>query len=224
MKDAKQLTGTVHPIRGIRIVLYEKQSDVVAIVNGEEIEAVPKSKLRAEAEPFIPVSVLKARSIVPESDEDEDEDQDDPVGEETAEDTGIDHTVDLDVVARTIDAARVEQVLELPTAEELAAARCIAKQYYRRQLRRQPLPKKGLAEARARAFLSCLKISAGMARPYRMLFLGPFPHALVCLEKLNAYLINAKKRASLRLHAGQHANYENLKADVDDTMYVLFCD
>ncbi|GJE94213.1 hypothetical protein PsYK624_103810 [Phanerochaete sordida] len=220
LKDASKLNGPVHPIRGIRAVVYGNPADIVPLVNGAKIEAAPqaKSNLRADAAPFVPARFLKA-DVAAEEDEDEGED-DDHVEDSSAqeEDAGIDHTIDLDAAARTVDAAHIEQVAAPPSEEEIAAAKCFASTYRRLLSRRQGVPKKGLPAARARWFLTCQELSQKLSRSYRVLYLGPLPHALVCVEKINAYAINNKKTAHLRTQlAGQDA-YEKVMAEVDDAI------
>lgn len=214
LKDSSKLDRTLHPIKGTRFVVYSDTRDIVSVMNGEDktVEK-PKSALRAEAEPFIP-----ARLRAPEAVEDDDED--DPVEPQEDEgDAGIDHTVDLEAITRTVDAARVEHVYKPPTEGEIRAARLISSCYRRLRSRRQAMPKKGLPEARHRWFVSCQEQSQNMDRPYRLVFLGPLPHALVCTEKLGAYAINARKSAHLRLSVAQHGTYEEVKAEVDTAMY-----
>ena len=204
-------------------MVYTNPIDIVPLVNGAKVETAPqpKSTLRAEATPFVPARFLKA-DVGADEDEDEDEDDhaDDPVAQEE-EDAGIDHNIDLDAAARSVDAARVEQTVAPPSPEEIAAAKCIASMYRRWLSRRHGVPKKGLPAARFRWFVTCQDLSRDMGKPYRLLFLGPFPHALVCLEKLSAYAINAKKKAHLRLHVAPQDVYEKVKAEVDDAVYVF---
>jgi hypothetical protein len=223
LKSSKQVTGQLYPIRGVRTVLYDNPGDIVALVNGENVSSQPKSNLRAEAKPFVPAALQRLQNDLAtegaDDDEDDDEDDSDFVAEEATEDTGIDHTVDLDAAARAADAARVEQVLEPPTQEEILAAQYISAQYRQILSRRHGAPKKGLSEARARWFLSCLEHSQNMSKPYRLLFLGPFPHALVCVEKLVAYAINTRTKARFRLRVAHQEAYEKVKAEVDDAMY-----
>lgn len=223
LKDSSKLSGPVHPVRGVRVVVYTNPIDIVPLVNGAKVETAsqPKSTLRAEAAPFIPTRFLKA-DVGAEEDDDEDEDDhgDDPAAQEEG-DAGIDHNIDLDAAARSVDAARVEQAVAPPSPEEIAAAKCIASMYRRLLSRRHGVPKKGLPAARFRWFIACQDLSEDMGRSYRLLFLGPCAHALVCLEKLNAYAINTKKKAHLRLRVAPQDVYEKVKAEVDDAVYVF---
>ena len=204
-------------------MVYTNPIDIVPLVNGTKAETTtqPKSTLRAEAAPFVPARFLKADVGVEEDDDDDDDDDDDRADDhapQEEEDAGIDHNIDLDAAARSVDAARVEQTFAPPSPEEIAAAKCIASMYRQLLSCRHGVPKKGLPAVRFRWFVACQDLSEDMDTPYRLLFLGPFPHALVCLEKLSAHAISAKKKAHLRLRDAPQDVYEKMKAEVDDVV------
>lgn len=222
LKDSKKTNGPVHSIRGIRVVVYSNPADVVPLVNGAKVEAVPQptSTLRAEAATFVPNAQylnVDDGAEDDEADEDGDEDGDDQAEDLVPQDgdTGIDHSIDVDAAARTVDAARVDQTMTPPREEEIAAAKRIASMYRRILLRQRGIPKKGLPAVRLRWFLSCQELAQDMGRSYRVLFLGPLPHALVCLEMLYTYVTNSKKQAHLRLHVASQEVYEKIKEEVD---------
>lgn len=215
LKDLTYVKNASPSMKDVRFVQFSNPKDIIPLMNGEQAESAPqpKSKLRAEAAPFVPASLLAP---------DEDSDDDEPTeAQQEDDDAGIDHTVDLDAAARTVDAARVEQVFAPPTADEIRAAKLISSLYRRLRSRRQGKPKKGLPEARNRWFTTCQEKAQNMNTGYRLLFLGPLPHALVCTEKLDSYSNEVRKKALLRVHAAGHADLERIKVEVDEATYVL---
>ncbi|THG96062.1 hypothetical protein EW026_g5704 [Hermanssonia centrifuga] len=140
--------------------------------------------------------------------------------DETApqEDVDIDHEMDADTAALSIDAGQEPQAPVPPTEREVEAARRIARFYRQVIVRDRRLPKKGPAEARMRWFVICRDgLTQEMCKgKYRYRYLGPLPHALVCLEGINTYVAVMKKKARLRLlsESTPHAEYETLNAQI----------
>ena len=187
-----------------------KPVDIGSLVNWAKVETAPqpKSTLRAEAAPFTPAWFFMADVNAEEDDNEEDYYYADDSAAQKEEDAGIDPNIDLDT-------ARVEQTFAPPSPEEIAAAKCIASMYQQLLSHRRSMSKKDLPAARFRWFVACQGLSEDMDTPYRLLFLGPFPHALVCLEKLSAHAISAKKKAYLRFRNAPQDVYEKVKAEVD---------
>ena len=222
LKDSTRTKELTHSIRGVRFVQYNDPSDIIPVMNGEEVKSPPKSKLRPEAAPFIPARSREPEvNIDDEEDDEEDDDDDEPTEAQQEEDAGIDHSVDLDAVAQKVDAARVEQVFAPPTEDEIRAARLISSFYRRSRSHKQDKPKKGLPVVRYRWFIACQAKSPDMRRFYRLLFLGPLPHALVCAEKLDEYSNDVRKKALLRMQVAMDAELEKVKTEVDNATWVL---
>jgi hypothetical protein len=47
-------------------------------------------------------------------------------------------------------------------------------------------------------------------RYYRMLFLGPLPHVLVCLSWVHSFLVGAKDKAKKRLNVAAHQELDDV--------------
>ena len=47
-------------------------------------------------------------------------------------------------------------------------------------------------------------------RYYRMLFLGPLPHVLVCLSRVHSFLVGAKDKAKKRYNVAAHQELDDV--------------
>ncbi|THH32624.1 hypothetical protein EUX98_g1581 [Antrodiella citrinella] len=208
LKAEKFVQAPLKPFQGVRIVLFKELADIPILLKG----GTPVGqKLRAEAEPFVPRFAVLANSQV------DDQDDDEPEEEAMADDAGgITHAEDLDAAASSIDAGRVEQTDVAPTEEEIKAAQKIQK-LYRRWLRRSKFVTTASSDSRARWFLGNLEASKTLSLrvEYRRLFLGPLPHALVCLEKIYMSAQSMRKVALRRLKTAQHRELEEAVEQVD---------
>ena len=113
----------------------------------------------------------------------------------------------------------ISRELVKPTEREHAAATTIARSY-RRYLTARQYVRKGVNAARAKWFALCREEAAamGLSGKYRMLFLGPFPHALVCIEAIVNYAQEATQRLRDQLTTVQFADYEALIKAMDSAM------
>lgn len=220
LKDLSKVKEPPRPIRGVRFVQYHVPSDIIPVMNGAEAKGAPqpKSKLRAEAAPFVPTRLQAPDVSLDAEGEESSDDEDDAADNQPEEDAGIDHSVDPDAAARTVDAAHAEQVFSPPTEDEIHAAQLISSFYRRLRSRRQGKPKKGLPEARYRWFIACQDKSGEIDRPYRCMFLGPLPHALVIAEKLYNLALASRKQARMRMTIARDADLEKVKLEVDEAV------
>lgn len=220
LKDLSKIKEPPRPLRGVRFVQYHDPSDIIPVMNGAEAKSAPrlKSKLRAEAAPFVPTRLQAPDVSLDAKGEESSDDEDDAEDNQPEEDAGIDHSVDPDAAARTVDAAHAEQVFSPPTEDEIRAAQLISSLYRRLRSRRQGKPKKGLPEARYRWFVACRDKSGEFNRPYRCMFLGPLPHALVIAERLYNLALDSRKRARTRMLIARDADLEKVKLEVDEAV------
>ena len=82
---------------------------------------------------------------------------------------------------------------------------------------------KTAAEAsRASLFDACLAESKTMEWPhnyYRLLFLGPLPHVLVCIGGVQSYAVGAKEKAKKRWSTASHQELEDIGKRRTELMY-----
>ena len=165
LKDQAQCKEPPRAKPGTRVVLYTNAEDIPALVCSGTVQ--PAEQLRSDLE------------AAPELDEDD-------VDDAQEEDTAIEH-VDIEEATRAADAALSYEPPPPPTEDQVAAALVFTNLYRRRlRARRRHVPKKGLAEHIAKWFEACREILASrkMSPGYRLLYLGPLPHALACLDSL----------------------------------------
>ncbi|PSS06635.1 hypothetical protein PHLCEN_2v3591 [Hermanssonia centrifuga] len=198
LKEESKLTDTPRYIRGTRTVIFKDGRDIPDLVDR-----------RSTLEAFVPEP-----DLLPETQVIVQEDMDEPPSVDE-EDEGINRNVDAEAAASSVDAGRVNQPPAPPTESEIVAASQIAAFYRRTTSRRKGLPKKGPSEARVRWFLTCRENSQDMGVKYRVLYLGPLPHALACLEGINIHVTALKKKAMSRLVSAQHADLEVVQEQVD---------
>lgn len=134
--------------------------------------------------------------------------------QDDTEELELDPTVDAETLARSMNAARTEDVADAPSQKQADAA-CIIQRMYRRNLQRRfKSARSTLSEARSRFFAQCWTESEKMGwshRHYRLLFLGPLPHLLVCLERANTYAFDSKARVKRRLTMVKHIELEDVQ-------------
>jgi hypothetical protein len=101
-----------------------------------------------------------------------------------------------------------------PSEDERKAASIIQSAYARTLLRRRRAPKTGLLAARSRLYLACLHRAQNMVWKensyYRLLFLGPLPHILLCLEIALSAPSTRKTAVKKRLLVNKHEELEEL--------------
>ena len=97
--------------------------------------------------------------------------------------------------------------------EKYTAAKVILAAYRRFVLRRR-VPLSGLDKDRSELFPVCYRMAERlkMNTKYRVLFLGPFPHAYVCLQNAYAALITLKKQAVRNMKEGPKEQVQNANA------------
>ncbi|KAF8838026.1 hypothetical protein BDN67DRAFT_972122 [Paxillus ammoniavirescens] len=203
-KSKKFDTRSISP--RIKQIVFEKV-DEIPILIAPHLVAV-RSVLRADAPAFVP-RVVHAAQV-------------EPVGrdEEDAREEGPAELLDAlpEQQQRAHDAAFSPVVDKLirpaePSDVQVAAARVFQVAYRKRSERLRRSIRTGISAERHAIFEACLKhveSSGWEPSPYRFLYLGPFPHLLLALEKgaATAHAIKAKTKG--RWMAEGHERLEEL--------------
>lgn len=218
LKEEKLTPLPVKELYGVKTVVYKQLADIPILLSGEN-PAGPK--LRPEAEPFVPRSVLTSQAGEHQEHEDVHEDVPVEVDEDLDPDTNdeeADEETYLAEVALSIGNNRVEQVI--PTEVEITAVLCIQKAY-RRWARRRKVKAPSSSDARSRWFKACYTTSESLQFTvrYRVQFLGPLPHVMVSLDSAQTTIQSLKQKAFVRLRTAQHADLDDAKEQADKTRY-----
>ena len=146
-------------------------------------------------------------------------------GEErtNAEQLELDPTVDMETLTHSLGSTIGHDAVVVPSDEQIKAARVIQIRYRRNVLRRSR-PMSTLFEARSRLFVECWKESEKIdwlrkgrhILRYRLLFLGPLPHLLLCLERAKEFASEAKKKIKRRLTAAKHQQLEDVQTKMTE--------
>ncbi|KAG1718561.1 hypothetical protein EDB19DRAFT_1837892 [Suillus lakei] len=212
-------TGQSTQISSVRQLFYEKASEIPYLLSSHTVAA--QSALRVEAAPFVPrmrgfkgdVEIRQAEkenleSIPQESDGEEVEEKEVSV---VVDSEATDDMEDMDEAVTSLDPAPDESLRSSgPSEEQDRAARTI--QYaYRYYVWHRSGPAVD-AEIDAK-FTTCLKETQSSEwRPgyYRLLFLGPLPHLLACLEQGIALTHAAKMKTKGLFNEESHEKLEEL--------------
>jgi hypothetical protein len=213
------------PIRGIRFVHFEDHKDIFSLLtNRHSVQPLHPSpfSFNVNAPEFVPgihdrpapmeSSVDIAPAAMGDTGAHEPVDQLEELGQgeldeeefkfEPSADTG-----DTEALARSD--ARAQEIVP-PSEQELKAASVILSVYRRT---RRGVSQDGLAAVRAMHFKAYTIQAKEMEWPYRyyrLLFLGPIPHLLVCLDTVLAHIRSSKNKLKKRLLVAQHEELEEL--------------
>jgi len=144
--------------------------------------------------------------------------------EDITEELELDPTVDAETLAQSLNAARAQEVVDTPSQEEINAACIIQATYRRKRTRQLGGVRTKLSEARRRFFIKCWAESEKIEWPrrhYRLLFLGPLPHLLLCLERANTSAFESKMISKRRLTAATHLQIEDEQMRMTEANRVL---
>ncbi|KAH8096882.1 hypothetical protein BXZ70DRAFT_944950 [Cristinia sonorae] len=136
-----------------------------------------------------------------------------PVDEDPEEITDT-KVVDIEAATSLVDAANSLRVDITRSSAEIAAANRIQTAYRLHRWNRR-VKRYGMDKARERLYLECLEVSTQMRMTYRILFLGPLPHLLVCLEKAQKYAQDTKKAVTKKLQSAERDTYDKTKRECD---------
>ncbi|KAJ7743864.1 hypothetical protein B0H16DRAFT_1889844 [Mycena metata] len=180
-----------HPIRNVRQIVYQSLEDIPRLL-GTSRSLLENASVSAQGDLF-PA-------------EDEDAVEEEPAFVETDE---------PDEMLPVVEPVAIEAVKRTP--EEIQAASVI-QQAFKRGHRRAGRRKAELAESSFAAgcagfFAMCLKEAADVdwpTREYRLRFLGPLPHLLLCLDVVHTAAMKQKKQVKKELRVAKHEKLEAL--------------
>jgi hypothetical protein len=188
-----------HPPGWARTVSYQFAAQIPEIMRSGSGHL--PSSLNPDAAAFVPRRVTSA--INPDVEESGNRvDNDD--AQHTTE-------VDVEAISRAVPSDAVP-VAEYSEKQREAILR-ISLAYQRLRSKRQAESKGGVTATRNILFKDCLtKLpTLNFPRPYyRLLFLGPLPHILLCLAAAHNYARNSKSDVRRRMQDAKHEEYEEL--------------
>jgi len=134
--------------------------------------------------------------------------------ENDAEKLEVDHHAEEQTPVRAIDIPPPDEI-------QLEAARKILLAY--RHSRHRQSPRTPLFVDRTHWFSQCLAVSQKSPWPheYRIVFLGPLPHILLCLTRVEAYARELKKISLKKLLKSEGQELEDAQANVTQANLVI---
>lgn len=220
---ASDLVELVHMTRqstqisSVRQLLYEKASEIPSLLSSHTVAA--QSMLRSETAPSVPrmqrpkdeIRQVERENLEPipqEADGEEVEEKEVPV---VVDSEATDGTEDMDDVVTSLDPVPDESLRSNgPSEEQHCAARRIQDVYRYYVWRHSGSAIDAEIDA---IFTACLKetrFSKWRPSYYRLLFLGPLPHLLACLEQGIALTHTAKVKTKDLLKEAFHERLEEL--------------
>jgi hypothetical protein len=218
--------GNRHAVEGVRPVTFHAVEDIRQLLEGTPAEldvssTTQVSKLRPEAKPFVPSGLLRHGDDEAGEEPNEignatgSDDLKDPVHdtdeqEEFQYEHGETHIADTTALVRS---AVLERAQRPPSEMEVLAASLIQRVFRRIVRHRRGISEEALSVTRAAHFTSCWQQAQEMSWPrryYRLLFLGPLPHVLSCLDGVYTYASSTKAKTKKRLNVAQHEELEDL--------------
>jgi len=216
----------------VRKVMYNNTNEIAFRVRNPHLPL--KSTLRANATPFVPT----ARSVLLSADKSKSTSNDqggstpDPCSEsapgpelddaavgsvsneEAHEEAHENKALEAAASAEFVDVPHtVDPASGSPSDEEIRAAQLIQTSYRRVLSRRKGVAKAGLAASRVAIYETCCAEALKMDWPrrcYRLLFLGPLVHALLCLEVIHADVSSQKKDVKKRMVVARYQELADL--------------
>jgi hypothetical protein len=198
----------------VRRVFYKAIEDVPRLLSEASVPSF-LSSLHADAPAFVPRQICEVdderATEVPNS-------EDPSAGAEVHEDIEepeVDNTdiMNSTTVVETIANTALPDTNELPSEEKIQAAGVLMA--YRKVLIARRKSIKTVAQASRTTFFEACRVEASRmdwphGRYYRMLFLGPLPHVLVCLRWVHSFLVAAKDKAKQRYNVAAHQELDDV--------------
>jgi hypothetical protein len=200
------------PVPWAKSVAYERERDIYSLIAYGSDTA---TALRPEAKPFVPMAAQLPPPNHPVEEEVEDVDtQDEHDTGQVDENALEDAPADIDAAALTVEPTNDQKSF---SDEHIAAVKLFQRVYRRTQSKRQASCHGGLAAERRKHWDLCEAASHRTEWPhkssYKLLFLGPLAHILLCLDGAISYA-HASKKAMKRRLTGRGEKHHGL----EDTM------
>jgi hypothetical protein len=206
--------GTYTIPTGVRRVFYKAIGDVPRLLSEASVPSF-LSSLHADAPAFVPRQIRKVDDErVTEISNFEDPSAGAEVHEDI-EEPEVDHTdvMNSTTAVETIANTALPDTNELPSEEKIHAAGVLMA-YWKVLISRRKSTKTALQESRTTFFEACRVEASRMDWPhgryYRILFLGPLPHVLVCLSWVHSFLVGAKDKAKKRYNVAAHQELDDV--------------
>ncbi|KAJ3514932.1 hypothetical protein NLJ89_g2078 [Agrocybe chaxingu] len=197
-------TALYPPARNVRRVMYKTNTDVHRLL--DPLNPVIVSNLRADAPAFVP-KPRELEASAPAAEEEPEQEVEEPEADNT------------EVMNGSVP-VEVAPVAELqgenkPPSEELIQAAIYIQARYRTILRhKRQAAKTALEVSRASCFEAFLAESRKMEWPpcshYLLLFLGPLPHVLACLDVVHTWVMETKQRNKKRFKTATHQELDDV--------------
>ncbi|EGN94529.1 hypothetical protein SERLA73DRAFT_114784 [Serpula lacrymans var. lacrymans S7.3] len=214
LHDLSRVPLPNYTVSGVRLVAFKRSDDIVSLLTSPETLTSKSSTLKATAAAFTPQQTISSpakAALAPFA-------EDNPVEEEDKHDV---EETDLDVVGQNPEGQEIMGYQTYKNSntdaafseEHIKAATTFMILYKQLLRRRRKAPKHGLASHRAQVFTTYQDASCTIEWPngyYRLLFLGPLPHIMVCLERVVSYAKTAKDNVKKRLTRVEHQELEEV--------------
>ncbi|KDR84732.1 hypothetical protein GALMADRAFT_260438 [Galerina marginata CBS 339.88] len=204
-----KLSGAYPPPAGTRRVVYKNVADIPRLIDNSPPVVI--SNLRPDAPEFVPKPRLQETPAVDEAEAEVEVDAEPDIEEPDVDNTEIINTAPA---AESIAIAELPEDNSPPSDEQVQAATRLQTAYRKVLKLRRKIPKTALDASRNTCFLACLEESRKIDWPdgsfYRLLFLGPLPHVLVCLNAAYAWAIDTKARNKKRFKIAMHQDLEDV--------------
>ena len=215
--DDSKKPGRYKAPQDVRRVFFKTIEDVPRLLSDASTPSF-LSSLRPDAPTFVP----RARQNATPDAKDQ---RDNPgVFDVDIEEPDVEHmdVLSPDNTVESIASTALPVEHKPPSAEQIHAARVFQVAYRRAMSRRRKMVKTAAEASRASLFDACLAESKTMEWPhnyYRLLFLGPIPHVLVCIGGVQSYAVGAKEKAKKRWSTASHQELEDIGKRRTELMY-----
>ncbi|KAF7367508.1 UvrD-like helicase ATP-binding domain-containing protein [Mycena sanguinolenta] len=201
-----------HPIRNVRQIIYKSHEDIPQLLGTSRsmMESVPAQDVDAQISEVL---------MLPEDDDIPLED-----------DSGFAEAAESEKVFSATEPVAMPPALEAiqTTDEEIRAASVIQQAFKRAQRRAErrkaEMAKPNLSASCSNLFVICLKEAEGIDWPnktYKLQYLGPLPHLLLCLDVVLTTAQKQKKQIKKDLREATHEKLEALDKQLTQLTDVL---
>lgn len=205
--------GPAYTPPGIRRVFYTDRDSIRRV-----LEQSSSSMLNPEATPFIPRTVVSAKpedaevqgdqlEVIEASESLENIEGDEPEG------SAVDLEAERAALVESIYTTQVFDSSIPPSEERIKAASVLQARYRKAMAYKRGITRSSLSLARGRIFAACLAQAQDMEWPhryYRLIYLCPLTHILVCIDTVHTFILSGKDKAKKQWKQAGHAELEEL--------------
>lgn len=213
----KRLDRPRPPIRNVQQLVYKGIDEVLHLLGDPPSEPKPTFTNRSNQKDQDQFPATSRGDMIRPNDLIDDDDgahEDEDVDEEP---------VTTEVVVETAEMPEIAKALPVFTPDQHNAA-CVIQVHWRRAFRRKQHPVSILSTIRNQFVLQCLeedqKIKWTSKSLYRLLFRGPLPHLLACLNVAHSSILKRKNRAKKRMRIVKHQELDHVSTELTEIAYV----